>query len=369
MKIVFIGGRDIHTLGGIENYMYNLATELVKMGHEPIVFCESDHNSEEIVNCFRVIYHKGFKSNLLCKPWCGLKATLRTIFKIKGVDVIHYNAWPPAMSGPIAWLFGISYLMQGHGHDWLNSKYSKFEKKLMKMMEYVAVKITPHLIMCSEPQTKYFKEKHNITTITIPTAINMPNVETSNDSVILERFGIKKNLYFLYLARLVPVKNPDYLIKAFNDASTQGYQLVIAGNNPSAPEYVKGLNDLAENNPDIIFTGAVYGQDKEQLLRNAFAFCIPSTTEGLSISLLEAMSYKLPIIASDIAANKEVLDDDKALWCKPEDVVSLKDAIETAINNPQKFHATVDANFAKVRDNYTWQKVAEKYIKYLESIV
>ena len=58
MKIVFIGGRDIHTLGGIENYMYNLATELVKIGHEPIVFCESDHNSEEIVNGFRVIYHK-----------------------------------------------------------------------------------------------------------------------------------------------------------------------------------------------------------------------------------------------------------------------------------------------------------------------
>ena len=38
MKIVFIGGRDIHILGGIESYMYNLATQLVKMGHEPIVF-------------------------------------------------------------------------------------------------------------------------------------------------------------------------------------------------------------------------------------------------------------------------------------------------------------------------------------------
>lgn len=39
MKIAFIGGRDIHKLGGIENYMYNLATELVKLGHEPVVYC------------------------------------------------------------------------------------------------------------------------------------------------------------------------------------------------------------------------------------------------------------------------------------------------------------------------------------------
>lgn len=43
MKIAFIGGRDIRKLGGIESYMYNMATELVKKGHEPIVYCESDH--------------------------------------------------------------------------------------------------------------------------------------------------------------------------------------------------------------------------------------------------------------------------------------------------------------------------------------
>ena len=50
MKIAFIGGRDIHKLGGIENYMYNLATELVKLGHEPVVYCESDRNEKELVN-------------------------------------------------------------------------------------------------------------------------------------------------------------------------------------------------------------------------------------------------------------------------------------------------------------------------------
>ena len=39
MKIVFIGSRDIHLLGGIENYMYNLSTRLVRMGHEAVVYC------------------------------------------------------------------------------------------------------------------------------------------------------------------------------------------------------------------------------------------------------------------------------------------------------------------------------------------
>lgn len=79
MKIAFIGGRDIHILGGIDNYIYNLATQLVKIGHEPVVFCESDHDGDEIVNGFRVIHRRGFKSNLICKPWLGLKATWRIV--------------------------------------------------------------------------------------------------------------------------------------------------------------------------------------------------------------------------------------------------------------------------------------------------
>ena len=65
MKIAFIGGRDIHKLGGIENYMYNLATELVKLGHEPVVYCESDRNEKELVNGFCVIHQKSIGGRFL----------------------------------------------------------------------------------------------------------------------------------------------------------------------------------------------------------------------------------------------------------------------------------------------------------------
>ena len=369
MKIIFIGGRDIHILGGIESYMYNLATQLVKMGHEPVVFCESDHNGEETVNGFRVIYHKGFKSNLLCKPWCGLKATLRTVFCIKSVDVIHYNAWPASLWSPIARICGIKSLMQGHGLEWQRSKYSPTQQKIMKAMEWYTAHINQHLIMCSDDQTAYFKEHYGKDAVTIPTAINLPDFNAENDSKILSDFNLEKRKYFLFLARLINDKNPDYLIKAFNEAQSGDYKLVIAGNNPAAPEYVKMLHDLGKDNPNVVFTDAVYGKDKEMLLRHAFAFCIPSTIEGLSISLLEAMSYKLPVIASNIPANKEVLEDDKALWCKPEDVETLKNAIENAVANPEQFNKITEYNYAKIRDNYTWEKVAEKYVDYLNSIL
>lgn len=369
MKIVFIGGRDLKSLGGIENYMLNLATQLVKMGHTPIVFCESDHNGSEVINGFKVIHQKGFKSNLICKPWLGLKATLKVILYHRDTNVIHYNAWPPSLWSPIARLFGFKCIMQGHGLEWQRSKYTPTQQRILKFMEWITAHINKNLIMCSEDQTRYFKTHYGKQVTTISTAINPPNLDTSTDNNILLHYGLKKKHYFLFLSRLVKDKNPDCLIKAFNMINdTNGFKLIIAGSNESNLKYVNSLHELAKDNSNIIFTGAVYGNDKEALLRNAAYYILPSTIEGLSISLLEAMSYKLPIIASNIPANKEILPEDNALWIEPENIDQLANAITKALNNPGCLDRATQSNYDFVINNYTWPQITAKYLKYLQSI-
>ena len=367
MKIVFIGCRDIKLLGGIESYMTNLTAELVKLGHEPIIYCESDRNSIEMHNGVKVIHMTGFKSNLLCKPWVGLKATLRTLFKEKGVSIIHYNAWPPSLWCLIPRMFGVKSLMQGHGLEWQRSKYSKRQQGILKFMEKVTAHMNQHLIMCSEGQTRYFKEKYDKNATTIPTAVNLPPTYGVNESETLEKFGLEPQRYFLFMARLVQDKNPDYLIKGFKAADYGNMKLVIAGSNDADKEYVDFLHKLAEGNKDIVFTGAIYGDEKDAILRNAYMFCIPSTIEGLSIVLLEAMSHSLPVIASDIDANRELLDND-AVWVRPENVEDITKAIEFCIENKERINEFKEINYKKVVENYTWDKVAKKYISYLESI-
>lgn len=367
MRIAFIGGRDIKSIGGIENYMFNLSSQLVKEGHQPIVFCESDHNGEETINGFKVIYLKGPKSKFLCKPWVGFKATVYSLRNVKGLDFIHYNGWAPALSSPLARCFGVTSIMQGHGLEWQRSKYSEGQQRIMKFMERITAHINRNLIMCSDDQTRYFKEKYNRLVTTIPTAINLPE-PSSKDSDILRRFRIKPKKFFLFLGRLVQDKNPNFLIEAFKKAESMDYQLVIAGNNTADPEYVNFLHMLAKDNDKIIFTGAIYGKDKDTLLRQAYAFCIPSTVEGLSISLLEAMSYRLPIIASDIPANREVLSDEDAFWHTPEHLPELTECITHAVRDPECFYKPVNHNYNRVAECYTWNKVTAKYIKYLENL-
>lgn len=367
MKIVFIGGRDIHILGGIENYMLNLTRELTKLGHECIVWCESDHQGEEILDGVRVIYHTGPKSNLICKPWCGLKATLRTVLGMRSVDFIHYNAWPPSLWSWIPRMCGIPSLMEGHGLEWQRSKYSFRAQKIMRFMEKVTAKMNQHLIMCSEGQVKYFKEKYGRDSVCIPGAVNLPDLEATCASDIMSKNDLVYRKFFLFMGRIVQDKNPDYLIRAFIRCRHKGYKLVIAGGNDAMPDYVNGLHELSKDSPDVVFTGPVYGEDKDQLLRNAYCFCLPSTIEGLSIVMMEAASYKLPIIASDIDANREFLGDD-AIFVQPEKEEDLVKALELAIDNPAQMQIFVEINYKKLMGHYTWDKVAKKYVKYLESI-
>lgn len=368
MKIVFIGGRDIHILGGIENYTLNLATQLVRQGNRVIVYCESDRNGSEVVNGFEVRYVRGPKSNLLCKPWVSLKATLRTVFRDRDTDCIHYNAWGPSLWCWIASLGGIPSLMEGHGLEWQRSKYSPFAQKIMKMMEGLTARMNRNLVMCSEDQVRYFLKTYGKQSVCIPGAINLPDASAGNSSDILWRFGIPEGRYFLYLGRLVQDKNPDYLIRAFKSASLPGWKLVVAGDNPAMPEYVEKLHSLAESE-DIIFTGAVYGEDKYALLRNAFAFCIPSTIEGLSIVLMEAMSFRLPVVASDIPANRELLAEN-AIYAAPENDAELAGALKEAASlDENKVAEMTGKNFEKISSEYVWENVSRKYAAYLETVV
>jgi glycosyltransferase involved in cell wall biosynthesis len=365
MKIIFIGGRDIHQLGGIENYVYNLATCLKNKGHEPVVFCESDRNKVEYVHGFKVVHNKSTGGRYLCKILLGHKATAYALFKERGATIYHYNGWGPLLAAWLAAACGRTIVYQSHGLEWKRTKYTPRQQKIMKFMEWLTVKLMKNITAVSQEQSNFFLTEYVKNCVTIPTAVNMPaEVCESN---ILEKFNLEVEGYYLYLGRLVQDKNPDYLIKAFNQSGIKVKKLVIAGSNNADLEYVEYLHQLAADNPNVVFTGAVYGDDKEMLMSKCFAFCLPSTLEGLPITLLEAMSYKRICLASDIPANKEALGDN-GVWVKYEDVDDLCDKLLYILKNHKDLEIQKEANFQRVVENFTWDRVSDLYINYVKKL-
>lgn len=367
MKIAFIGGRDIHKIGGIESYMYNLCTELVKLGHEPIVFCENDHDGEEEVNGFRVVNIKAEGAGLMVKPKVGFKAINYCLKHFPDYKVYHFNAFGSGMFGFWARLHNRKTIIQLHGIESRRTKWTKNQRSLIEFLELSVTGFSvKHCTSVSLEQVELINKKFPFKNCRyIPTAVYLPPPTKPTD--VLERFGLEKNKYFLYLGRLVQDKNPDYLIRAFNESKISDYKLVIVGNNDANPEYVNHLHDLAKDNPNIVFTGVLYGNEKDVILEKSYAFCIPSTIEGLSIALLEAMSYSKPVIASDIPANKEGLGE-LGIWVKAEDINTLKDALNYAVSHPDELKDMGIKARKRVENLFTWQIVARQYHDFVTSL-
>lgn len=102
---------------------------------------------------------------------------------------------------------------------------------------------------------------------------------------------------------------------------------------------------------NIEFLGWVTGDEKKSLLNNCDLFVLPSYNEGLPISILEAMSYKLPILTTDVGGIPEVAEDHKnGIVIKPGDIEGISQAIEFLATHPDECVKYGEESFARVKE-------------------
>src|SRR2546430_5959839 len=134
----------------------------------------------------------------------------------------------------------------------------------------------------------------------------------------------------LFVARRVPEKGCDTLIRALRTSDTQ-YELAVVGGSSHSDGHERELHRLADGDPRIHFLGFQRGNALDELRTNAAAYVMPSRQEGLPLALLEALWYGMPVIASDIPAVHEVegaAPAEQLTLVPPGDVDALRSAID-----------------------------------------
>jgi len=103
--------------------------------------------------------------------------------------------------------------------------------------------------------------------------------------------------------------------------------------------------------------------------RWANLFLFPSRHEGMPNAVLEAMASGLPVIASRIAGNEElVVDGETGLLVASEDVNAFRSALRQLLTNAAQREAMGNASRRRVEEKYSWSDVARQYELILERI-
>ena len=368
MKIVVTGTRGIpNVMGGVETHCEELFPRIAEKGEDVTVIRRSNYVSDGMTEW------KGVKLVTLPSPKKkSLEAIIHTFRAINeakrlGADVLHIHAIGPALLVPYAKLLGMKVVFTHHGPDYDRDKWGFAAKTILKLGERMGCRFADEVIVISDVIKSLIARKYGRTEHVHLIYNGVPSPEICDYPEYFGELGIEKGKYILGMCRFVPEKNLHHLVEAMVKVKSEelrvknckidevnpnaDVKLVLAGDTDFEDEYSRGLKEMARKN-GVVLTGFVKGRKLHSLLSNAKAYCLPSSHEGLPIALLEAMSYHLPVMVSDIPANMEVgLPKENYFPCG--DVDALANKLQDIINKPMQ---RIDYDMGK----YDWDKIAEQ---------
>ena len=309
MKIVVTGTRGIpNVMGGVETHCEELFPRIARRGFDVTVIRRKSYVNDGLGewNGVKLVDIESPKK----KSFEAIIHTFRAINKAKrlGADIVHIHAIGPALLVPYAKVLGLKVVFTHHGPDYDRDKWGFAAKTMLKLGERMGCLFADKVIVISDVIRDLIQRKYGRTkgVHLIYNGVSKP--ELCDYPEYFEELGIEKGKYILGMCRFVPEKNLHHLVEAFSKIDSKGMKLVLAGDTDFEDDYSRGLKEMAQKR-GVVLTGFIKGRKLHSLLTNCRCYCLPSSHEGLPIALLEAMSYGVKVIVSDIPANIQLGED------------------------------------------------------------
>lgn len=371
LKIAVLGTRGFPNVqGGVEAHCENLYPRLAGNGCEIMVFTRKPYvdisvGSYQNVRLIPLPCPKSKFFETFLHTFIGIFAAMRY-----SPDILHIHAIGPSLFVPLARLLGFKVVMTSHGPDYQREKWGRLAKIILRLGERLGSSWANQVICISEHVAGGIRRRYHREVTVIPNGVAPHDIVQTD--VALRRYGLEKGRYFLAVGRFVPEKGFHDLIDAFNlfqtlnarhcatlsEQTPADWKLVIVGRADHEDRYSLDLREMAGKNNRIVLTGFLKGEPLQELYSHAGLFVIPSYYEGLPIVLLEALSYGLSCIASDIPANRNVeLPEDRFFQAGDKKVLAeklLEFAGKPLTENERRQLAQM------IAERYNWDKIAEK---------
>ena len=356
MKIVVTGTRGIpDIMGGVETHCEQLCPRLASLGLDVTVVRRESYVSDSLTE-WKDVKLKDIPAPKK-KAFEAIVHTFRAINYAarEHADAVHINAVGPALLAPYAKMRGLRVVFTHHGPDYDREKWGRVARFMLRLGERMGVKYADDVIVISDVIRNIVKEKYGRTDRVYLIYNGVQDPEICDYPDYFRELGIEAGKYVLGMCRFVPEKRLHDLVSAC--IGLNGYKLVLAGDTDFEDDYSRKLKAEALA-AGAVLTGFIKGRKLHSLLSNAACYVLPSSHEGLPIALLEAMSYGLKVIVSDIPANLEVgLEPENYFHCG--DITELHSKLEQILSKTEK--PVYDMS------KYNWDTIARQVYNIYES--
>lgn len=373
MRIAFIGQKGIPAKSGsVEKYVEQLAVRMAEKGHDVFVYARAHYTDPELRawKGVHIVHLPSIPTKHLDAISHTFLATIHALFH--RYDVIHYQAVGPSMLSflPSMLLRHAQVVSTFHCRDYFHKKWGWVARVALRVGEWVTCRVPKKTIVVSRELREYVAKTYGRRASFIPNGANIADKAIPS---MLADFGLREGRYILSVGRLVGHKGVRYLVKAFLELEDtnklpNNTKLVIVGSHANTKDYEAYLHLMAKGRENVLFLGERFGRELEELFSHAALFVQPSESEGMPIVLLEAMSYALPTVASDIRVHREVLSG-VGMFFQNKNVADLRDKMAFLLNAPEEgVRLGVEAR-ERIRKEYSWEAVTEKTLAVYRSLL
>jgi len=362
LRIALLGSRGIPaTYSGFETFYEQLAVRLAERDHKVTVYNRSHHFNKKENN------YKGVKivtlPSIPSKLLDTLSHTFLSLFHaiFSGNDIFYIVIVGNSPLVLLAHLFRKKVILNVDGADFNREKWQGFAKKYLIWSEKIAARFADVIIADSGVIKRRYMDLFQRDTLFIPYGANIwPREKEVSNHTVLEKFGLESDNYILFVSRMTPENSADVLMDAYLQSNSRK-KLVIVGDAPYVDEYKLKVDAIAKDQPNIIVTGYLFGDDYRQISAHCSYFVLPAGIDGTRPVLLDQMAFGNCVVVRDTPANMEVIADAGLSFSKDDLINSLADVINTLENDNEKIKNLRELAMERVKTVYSWESVTDQY--------
>jgi glycosyltransferase involved in cell wall biosynthesis len=360
---------DSHDPGGAETIVLEICRKIATYGFTPEVYHFGNPWLEEKCREYNIpsLFVPGlrFYKSVITLP-LFIPIFVRFL-RYQHVDVLHSHLFGPVTGACFAtYLAGIPHI--GTFHD----VYTIEEKT--KRVRYIRLSsiLGTRLITVSQQMKEYLTKLGKFDNGTLQTIVNGVDSDRFNLTVHRKQYPElqldPEDIVLICVGRLEQIKGHDVLLKAFRKIKPKDHvKLLIVGEGPCRQEIEQQINKEGMKN-----TVRMLGQrdDIPGLLKLSDCFVLSSRSEGLSCSIIEAMAAGLPVVATDVGGNSELVANGiNGYLVPPDDPDALSIRLQSVVNDAALRLKFGQMSLKRVRKHYSLDIMINKYANHYKEMI